>query len=80
MKERPVKVIVHFNRYNAKKELPWTVHIRGQCLPAREVLWDGVTPRTVWKPEKSTNPRGWIECKGTVSIEADNTIRISKGE
>ena len=75
--KRPVKIQVHFNKKNSKKELPWTVHIRGACIPAREVLWDSdVISRTVWKPEKATNPRGWIECYGIVEIDGYDRVRI----
>ena len=76
--KNPVKIIVHFNKFNMNQGFPWTVHIRGQCIPAAEVVWDGVAPQTVWKPEKPTNPRGWIECKGSVTLEDGGVVRIKR--
>lgn len=76
--KNPVKIIVHFNKVNMKQGFPWTVHIRGVCIPAAEVVWDGVAPQTVWKPEKPTNPRGWIECKGSVTLNDNGVVRITR--
>ena len=73
---KPVEIVVHFNKFNMKQGFPWTVHIRGICIPASGVIWDGVNPETVWKPEKPTNPRGWIRCKGRVELEDDGVVRI----
>ena len=74
--KNPVKIIVHFNKQQSLHDLPWTVHIRGVCIPARIVSWCGVTPKTIWKPEKLTNPRGWIECTGRVELSKDDAVTI----
>ncbi len=76
--KNPVKIIVHFNKQQSQHDLPWTVHVRGVCIPARIVNWIGVTPKTIWKPEKRTNPRGWIECKGVVYLShSDDIVTIT---
>ncbi len=76
--KNPVQIIVHFNKHNSKEGFPWTVHIRGQCIPASVVIWDGVAPYSVWHPEKATNPRGWIECKGSVELDMNGVVRICR--
>ena len=74
--KRPVKIVVHFNKFQAEHGLPWTVHIRGVCIPASRVLWDNTKLETIYQPEKKSNPRGWIECVGRVLLENDDAVRI----
>jgi hypothetical protein len=64
---KPPKVIVHFHKARAAQGLePWTLHVKGQCIPAREVVF--ISPaETVFKPHKQTNPRAWVEARGYVT-------------
>jgi hypothetical protein len=74
---RPVKIILHFNRQRAKAGFPWTVHVRGRCIPASDVIINAPV-RTVYKPDKPTNPRAWLEVRGFVE-EADGVVTVVAG-
>lgn len=73
---RSVTVLVHFNKNNSKKGLPWTVHVRGKCIPAKKVVF-GVCTWTVFKPEKGTNPRAWVACKARTVTEDRGEVVIA---
>jgi hypothetical protein len=68
-------VLVHFRKAGAKKDRPWTVHVKGECIPAKSVTF-GVECQTVFKPEKKSNPRAWIRCVGFVRTYADGHVGI----
>jgi hypothetical protein len=67
---RPTLIQIHYNRQRAKDGLPWTVHVKGKCIPASQVI-TLVPCETVYHPEKKSNPRAWLKAKGYVSIEGD---------
>lgn len=67
------KVIIHFNR----QRQGWTVHYRGQCIPA-DIVDIKVPTSTVFKPQKKSNPRAWLEAKGVVTIAGMRVIVDSK--
>ena len=67
-KPRPVVVIVHFNKQASTSGRPWTVHTSRVCLTVSKVIWH-VLPETVFKPDKKTNPRGWLRARGVVRVE-----------
>ena len=73
-------ITVHFNKQNANRGLPWTVHVKGKCIPASSVKIE-VPVETVFKPDKKTNPRAWMRCSGAVWRNAsDEGVTITQGE
>lgn len=70
-------VIIHFNKRGSGSGLPWTVHVRGQCIPASKV-YILVPSETIYKPEKKSNPRAWIRCKGQVKMLPRHEIQITQ--
>ena len=71
---RGIKIVVHYNRHTADKGLPWTVHAKQRCIQVSKVVFtNGVW--TTYKPEKKSNPKGFLETKGKVEIK-DNIAYI----
>lgn len=76
---KPSVVIVHFRKAGVKNDRPWTVHVRGSCIPAASVTFE-VPSFTVFKPEKKTNPRAWIRAVGLVRVDAQGNAVVYKDE
>lgn len=74
---KPTIVLVHFRKHGIKQDRPWTIHYRGQCIPAETVTFK-VPTATVFKPNKKTNPRAWIRAKGIVSVD-ENGAAVVEG-
>jgi hypothetical protein len=64
-------IYIHFNKRGVNSDRPWTVHYRGQCIPAS---WVNIKCRseTIYKPDKRHSPRAFIRCFGTVKITSRN--------
>ena len=62
---------VHFNRANAKKGLPWTVHYSGKCYPAKHVKIT-CPIQTLYKGDDAPQPRAVLRGKGELTIYADS--------
>ena len=74
----PTTVIVHFNKRNALKGKPWTVHVKGACIPAKEVVFKNIRVDSIFKPEKKTNPRAWFRAIGFVTLNKHGIVTITK--
>ena len=64
---------VHYSR--RRPDQPWTVHYRGQCLPAAEVQFR-CWAKTLFKPESRSNPRAFIQAYGNVSEAKQGVLVI----
>ncbi len=74
--KRPSICLIHFNKHREAAGLPWTVHVRGQCIPAAHVkILVPVESRE--KPDKKSNPRYFFACRGLVTVDDDNVVTIS---
>lgn len=64
---KPIQVVVHYNRKTAEKGMPWTIHVKGRCIQVNQVVFSkGVS--TVYMPNKKTNPKGFLKTKGKVKL------------
>jgi hypothetical protein len=74
-----MKVKLHFNRINMQRKDPriWSAHTSRSCNMSErvQIRHNGVVvAETVFQPEKRSNPRAWIETKGTVTYEDGITV------
>lgn len=60
--------LIHYHKVGAKMGAPWTVHYRGKCYLFNQVFLEGKA-RTVFKPERKTNPRAWIRMDSARLVE-----------
>lgn len=72
----PSIVLVHFRKAGVKSGKPWTVHVRGKCIPATTVSFN-VPIVSVFRPEKKSNPRAWFRAKGTVATDKYGNVVIN---
>lgn len=59
----------HFNRVHMQRGLPtiWTVHHRGQCIPATKVTIN-VPVETIYKGTSARQPRAYFKGRGEVTL------------
>ena len=74
-----MKVKIHFNRVNMQRKDPrvWSAHTSKSCNMSEvvEIRHKGkVVARTVFQPDKKSNPRAWVEAYGNVSYEGNLTV------
>ncbi len=53
------KATMHFNKQNALKNKPWTIHFRGTCYAVKEIKCN-VPMISEFKPNKKSNPRAFF--------------------
>jgi hypothetical protein len=68
----------HFNKQRASKGLPWTLHTSKACLSAAHVVFKGVRLETEEKPERKTNPRYFLKCKGSIEWDGDVAVIVKE--
>ncbi len=56
---------LHYNKRMSEKGLPWTLHTAKGCLSAQHVVIK-VPVETEEHPERKTNPRYFLKCKGSI--------------
>jgi hypothetical protein len=76
---RMYKFKLHFNRINMQRGLAavWTVHYRGQCVPAVNVTLH-VPVKTTFRP-LGAQPRAWFEGYGILERISEGNYVIMQG-
>lgn len=61
-----MKIRLHYNKFQAPNGFPWTLHTSKKCFLASHVILN-VPVETEEKPEKRSNPRYFLTCKGNIA-------------
>lgn len=64
---------LHYNKFQAPKGLPWTLHTSKKCHIASHVIFQ-VPVETEEKPSNKTNPRYFLKCQGNIEWEGTRAI------
>ena len=76
------KVRVHFNKQHGRNPhsegMPWTIHYRGKRIPAAHVVFK-VPVHTVFRPNRTKDPRAWLQAFGVLEQRANGVVFINPG-
>jgi hypothetical protein len=71
------KTIIHFNKFGATKDKPWTIHYKNACYLVSKLVCK-VPMTSEWKPNKKTNPRAFFTAQiSNLEIFKDNKAILS---
>lgn len=70
---KPLKIRLHYNKFGAPNGKPWTLHTSKACHSAAHVIFN-VPLETEERPQKKTNPRYFLVCRGKIRWEGSTAF------